>query len=197
MAWLPFARAAGVVLALAAGTAGCGGPPEQPAAASSCPSTAAASTVSPSPCSTIMATEATSPAGPVAQKWQGTVRAKLTDASPAGTCVGTYRADIVLSVPPGGPASGEGTVTDAPVNSCGKTTFAIVGQALHVTATVQDYAFAFDSTQFSPGTGPVVVKMADTGHVRASGSGTVHRSAAGQTVLTTVLTFDLSCTNCG
>ena len=145
-----------------------------------------------------MATEAASPAGrPATQKWQRTARVKITDASPAGTCVGTYRTDIVLSVSPGGPASGEATVADAPVNSCGKSRFALVGQVMHVTAAVRDYAFTFDSSQLSPGTGPVVVKMAGPGHVRASGEGTVHRSAAGQTVLTTVLTFDLSCTNCG
>jgi hypothetical protein len=130
------------------------------------------------------------------QTWQGTTRVDVTDHDPLnGTCVGYWSADVALTVE-GKKTTGQASVVDAPVNSCGISTFALVGMTLPLQARHTAGGFTIDTAGLVAAPGSAEVK--ESGHDRAHGMATAqlqYPNGAGE--FTFKIGVDLRCTNCG
>jgi hypothetical protein len=128
--------------------------------------------------------------------WEGTLLTHVTVAGPGVTCTGTWQAKIKVFVRKDGTASGEISVVDAPVNSCGGT-YAILDSHWPVTAAVNDAGFTFRLNQF---VGEMVQESAfiqKSGRNQASGTATPQYSLGGGQNHSFVLQFELECKTCG
>jgi len=124
--------------------------------------------------------------------WKGTVQVHVTDRAAAGTCIGDWTARIVLKVR-GKSASGRFMVTDAPVNSCGKSTFARVGQILPVQGDRVGNGFDVDTAYFVGASGTARLREAGQNQVRGKAS-TSYPVTDGEIAFE--LAFALKCTDC-
>ena len=195
-------RPAGRLLAGTAGllllVTGCGSGRSTAAAGASrtpCPS---ASPGASRPGCRVVATESPTESASAAagQRWTGTVEGTLTDASPAGTCVGKVERSVKLSVGGTGAITGTETVVSAPVDSCGRSPLDQVGYVYQVTGRETSTQLILSAqTPFLVQHILVHAALPRSGNT-ASGTGDGHGPAPGQTTLTESDTFQLACTNC-
>jgi hypothetical protein len=130
------------------------------------------------------------------QAWAGTTRVDVNDHDSFNgeTCVGNWAAHVTLAVE-GRNATGEASVVEAPVNSCGKSTFALVGMTLPLQVRHTGNGFAIDAVGLV-GT-PGMVDVRESGRNQASGTATTqlpYPNGAGE--FTFHISVDLKCTNC-
>jgi hypothetical protein len=112
-----------------------------------------------------------------------------------GTCVGNWSADVALTVE-GKNTTGQASVVDAPVNSCGISTFARVGTTLPLQARHTADGFTIETAGLVSAPGTAEVK--ESGRDRAHGVATTqlqYPNGAGE--FTFKISVDLRCTNCG
>lgn len=133
---------------------------------------------------------------PTGEIWEGTITAKITMASSFQACIGTYKANLTLSVAAGGKVSGQCLIVEAPPNSCGGgSTYAIVGSKSPISGVLSDSTFTFSNAPFAqPVPAPAVIPR--TGD-RARGSATAEFNVGPDQKITSVLEFDLRCKTCG
>lgn len=124
--------------------------------------------------------------------WNGTVKVHVTDSSGAGTCIGDWTGKIILKVR-GKSGTGTTTVTDAPVNSCGKTTFARVGQRAPFQADRVVNGFNVDTAYFVSASSTARLREVDRNHVRGKATTSIPYPDG---EFEFVLTFDLRCADC-
>jgi hypothetical protein len=126
------------------------------------------------------------------QCWNGMMHVTVRVVTGAGTCEGTFDANVGLHVLADGKASGVATVTQAPINSCGKTTFALVGQTLPVSGQLSQSSL---SLQIAPQTNqPLTGSLQRTGN-SASGTLSGQVPIAGGTIYSDA-TVTLACATC-
>ena len=78
--------------------------------------------------------------------WVGTLHIVTRVVTPLGACVGSWDADLTLHIRVK-TMTGVGHVTRAPVNSCGKSTFARVGQRFPVSGKLKSSSMLFALSQ--------------------------------------------------
>lgn len=130
------------------------------------------------------------------QLWEGTLRADVTVAAASGRCTGTWQATVEIIVGEDGEASGWITVVDAPNNSCGSSTYAIVDTRWHIVGNVNDDGFTFPASEFVGGQGQGFAFIKKSARDQARDTANTQYNLAGGWTHSFVLHFDLSCKTC-
>ncbi len=132
---------------------------------------------------------------PTGDVWEGTLRTDVTVAGSV-TCTGNWTAKIKMVASEDGNVSGTATVIDAPLNSCGGSTYANVGSTLPITGVVNDASFTFPVNQFIGALGQGSAFIQKSGRNYAAGTANASYSPGSGLTNSFVMKFDLECWTC-
>jgi hypothetical protein len=130
------------------------------------------------------------------QVWVGPMRVDVTDhdAALGATCAGYWVARLTV-VAEARAATGAGSVVEAPVNSCGRSTFARVGSDVPLQVTPVGRGFTIRIPNLGGAGAAADVRGAGPGRAHGTANAQVaYRNGAGQ--FTYAITIDLTCRSC-